>query len=125
MTAVIFKHLWLSPVSVPALGQPFKLNSLEHDPTVNISSRVFAAGNYRMVETPGRQKFAKVILGFCIDRQVAQLKDWQGVLLCFRDPTGEKFFGFYGSETSFVPRLLGNSWTVNLTVQEVTYSEDV
>lgn len=127
MAAVTFGWLWLNPASDVTAGRRFKLTGLEHDPTVIVTSQLYAPGVYAMVETPGAQKTAKVTLGSCTDADVAQLKSWLGVLLCFRDPTGEKFYGFYGGKDapSFQPRMIGNSWSVTLTVEEITYSEAV
>lgn len=122
MPSVSFGTLWLNPASDLTAGMSFPLNSLERDPLMQVSSRLYAGGNYRMITTPGRQQTAKVTLGFCTDAQTAFLEANQGVLVCFRDPRSGKFFGFYEAPT-FTPRFIAGSWSVPFTVQQVTWSE--
>lgn len=128
MAAVVLGQLWLSPASDLTAGMPFAVNSIDRAPAVQVASRAYGGAAdpndavYRMIRTPGRQKTSKVTLGFCTDDQSAQLEVWQGLLLCYRDPRGEKFFGFY-TDSVFTPRFVADSWSVPLTVQEVTWDE--
>lgn len=115
---------WMNATADLTDAMGFALNALDHAPVVAVQSRQYAGGNYRAVRTPGLQKVAKVTLGFCTDAQTAWLKAHQGVLLCFRDARGEKFFGVYVDST-FSPRFIADSWSVPLTFTQVTFSEAV
>lgn len=124
MATVTFNQLWLNSVADPTDAMAFSVNSIEHDPTVDVDNRPRAAGNIQSVRTLTKQKIAKVALNFCTDIQTAWLKAHQGEMLCYRDPTGEKFYGNYADST-FAPRLMGNSWVVPLTFAEATQTEAV
>lgn len=118
-----FGQVWINPVADLANGMAFEAGEIEHDPAVTIRTDAYAAGNYRAVRSPGRQRTAKVALPFCTDAQVAWFKDQQGELCVYRDPRGEKFAGIY-ADPAFAPRTLPDSWAVTLTVFEVTWSEE-
>jgi len=124
MATLTFGKLWLNPASNLAAGLALKSQSLEHDPAVFVDVRPYAGGNFRMVTTPGKQRSVKVVANFCTDAQVAQLKTWQGTLLCLRDGRGEKLYGVY-TDPTFAPRTMPNSWVVGFTFTEISFSETV
>lgn len=123
MARVDFGQLCLTPVADVANGIAIEVHDISHSPATAVEIRPYAGGNYRAVRQKGKQKTSTVALNFCTDAQVAWLKDQQGQLLCYRDPTGEKFFGIYGADQiSFAPRQMGDSWAVALTVALVTWT---
>lgn len=124
MATVTFGQLWIGPAADPASALPFSVHGIEHNPVDSVGTTAFAGGNFRVVRQKGIQKTARVDLKFCTDTQAAQLKAWQGQVLLYRDPTGEKFYGVISNPT-FTPRKVGDSWVVPLTVAEVTVSEEV
>lgn len=121
---VDLKRLWLNAVDDLATGVAFEVHEIEHNPTVNVRTDPYAGGNFRAVVVAGKQRNARVTLGFCTDVQAGWLKDHQGVLICYRDPRGEKFYGIY-AEAGFAPRRMPDSWQITLSVAQVTVNEGI
>jgi hypothetical protein len=122
MATVTLGTLVLNLASDLSQALVLSLHSLEHTPSKNVSNRVYAGGNTRAIRTPGRAKQAKVTLNFLTAEQVATLKAWHGELVCFRDPSGEKFYGNF-NDPDFNPRPAGVGTPTSFTVNEVTVSE--
>lgn len=120
-----FGVVWLNPVADPSTGMSFEVAAIEHPTTVATSAALYAGGNWRMIRRPGRQQVAKVTLNNFGDTQKAQLDDWLGELLWYRDPTGKKFAGYYTLDTGFAPLPMGDSWSAAFTVVQITVSEAV
>lgn len=121
---VTLGRLWLTPVLDPSQVRSFRLNDLAQAPTPGIETRRGAAGNFYAVSVPGIQQSATNVLNFCTDADVAWLKTWLTMPLCYRDPRGLKFYGYYTVD-GFKPRFMTDSWAVTLTVVETSFSEDV
>lgn len=122
MASVTLTKVWMNPVSDLSAGMAFASQGIVYDPVVNASTRSYAAGNYRLITAPGKQRFAKVTINFATNAQQQQIEDWQSVLLCYRDPRGKKFYGTY-FDPEMAPAFVNNLWVITLTVQEVTFSE--
>lgn len=122
LVTVTINELWLNPISDPESGTWFPLNSLDYSPAVTVTSRPYAGGNFRMVRQRGKQRATKIGLVTCTDVQIKQLEDWQGVALCFRDPRGRRFFGFY-TDLAYTPKMIENHWSASFSVTEFTYAE--
>lgn len=122
---ITLDRLWLTPVIDPTQARAFELNDpLSHKPITGTETRRGAGGNFYAVTVPGIQQSATNTLVNCTDADVAWLKAWLTLPMCYRDPRGLKFYGFYDSD-GFNPRTLPDSWSVTLTVVETSFSEDV
>lgn len=120
-------RLHLNPLADLSVHRSFSLNSLVRSPSVNVTSRSNAAGEFQMVRVAGRQQNTKVELNFCSDEDEAFLEKYQGEPLLFRTDlgaTGDRFWGYY-TDSTFTPRFIRDSWAVPLTVVEVSIDESV
>lgn len=86
--------------------------------------RMYGTGRYRALTAGTRQQTVALAFAGCDPATVAQLEAWDGVLLCYRDDSGRKFFGTYRS-----PQITRHSYNadadVSLTFTETTYFEAV
>lgn len=72
----------------------------------------------------GTQRQESLAFDDCAPALVAQLREWDGQVLLYRDSTGEKFFGLF-----FSPQITWHQYddraAVSMTFSEITVSETV
>lgn len=124
IATVYLDDLWLHPIADLTAGQAFPLNALDYNPTVAVTFALFANGQYQPVRQLGKQQIAKVVLVSLTDDQVQQLQDWQGELLCYRDPRGRRIFGMYVDLVP-TPALIPDYWSASFTFTETAWTEAV
>jgi hypothetical protein len=101
------------------------MSGLQSQPIVNVTSRRFAAGNYRMIVQKGRQSSLAVsFAGLSSAERMILEFELPGQALCFRDDRGRKVYGFYANP-QFTEHQYDDGCDASLTVQELTYSEAV
>lgn len=121
---VTLGQLWLHDAAELSDSIAVEVHEITHAPAVNVRTDPYAGGNFRAVVVAGVQANTAVTLSFLTDEQQAWLRAHIGVLVCYRDPRGEKFYGLYTGD-GFKPRQMPNSWSVGLSVAEVTVDEAV
>lgn len=126
MVVCTLRTLWLTLASDPTQSRSFTyMTGLSSTPTVQVSTRLYAGGNYRQVTMKGRQSGLPVTLTACTaeDRQVIEF-DWLGKLLCVRDDRGRKFYGSYG-QPQIAEHPYNGECDITVTFVETTVSEAV
>lgn len=125
-TTVNLTALWINLASDLSQAWSFDLvTSLQMQPVVNTAARRYAGGNYRMFTTPGRQAVMPVtIRALDADQRTLLEVTLPGVLLCVRDNTGRKFYGFYANP-QITEHTYNDECDITLTFQQVTVSEAV
>jgi hypothetical protein len=124
MASVTLTRLWLNLASDPSRSWSFAyITGLQSQPAIGASSAPYAAGNYRMSGTPGRQSQLPVTLTAVsrYDRYALEF-ELPKQLLCVRDDRGRKFYGYY-SNPQATEHLYNDECDMTLTFLEVAYSE--
>jgi hypothetical protein len=124
MAFVTLTTLWASPVSDPSQAYALPMSSLSWTTTTTGDVRSYGGGRRRLITRKEKYRTADIALDFCDRPMVELLESWTGVLLCFRDPTGRKIFGFYLDVTA--DEFDGDDGaSVSFSITEVTHSEEV
>lgn len=115
------QRAWINLAADPSQLVSVTTDGLGLQTQVQVSTQAYAAGVYRLKRQAGRQQTLKVNVPWCSDAASAQLLDWQGELVCVRDPRGSKVFGVY---TDAAPQAMSpDGWSLSFTLQQVTFAE--
>lgn len=131
MATLTFDGVWLNVFGDEADCCHLPLAALELAPLVTVTVAPYAGfddngrpvATYRAVEAPGRQETAKITLAIITGAQQKWLSDHLGVVVCFRDGIGTKFYGLF-TDPTFSPYWGFDGWVgPAATIQQVTVSE--
>jgi hypothetical protein len=125
MASVGLSTVWLNLASDLAQSLSFEfVTGIDPSPSTPGEDRQYGAGRFRAVLSGSTQKQAKVTAQAVTADQVATLREWDGLLVCYRDDSGLKFYGTYRS-----PQISRHQYNpdsdVSLTITETTVSEVV
>lgn len=127
MIAVVYvTNLWLSLAADLTQLQTFPyLSANSSAPKIQVSTKLYAGGNYRVVRQRGRQSTQQFTLLCCTaaQRQLIEF-DWLGELLVVRDDRGRKYFGVY-ADPQVTEHPYNDECDITITMQEITKSESV
>lgn len=124
MAFVALSTVWLNLAS--DLSQSLSLDfvtGIDPSPSTPGDDRQYGT-RFRAVLTGATQRQVKVSAQAVTPDQVATLRAWDGLTVCYRDDSGLKFYGTYRS-----PQISRHQYNpdsdVSFTVTEVTVSESV
>lgn len=125
MASVSLKTVWLNLASdlTQSVAVEF-VTQINPAPQTPGEDRMYGNGRYRGVTAGGTQKQVGLAFQAVEPDVLATLRSWDGLLLCYRDDSGEKFYGSYRS-----PQITRHPYDANadvtLTITEKTWSEEV
>ena len=124
MASVEFTRLWLTPVNDPAAGVGFRLNTLTKTPQAPGEVRQYGDRLRAVLTGVGAGQWSVTL--FCDDRsQVEFLRLQQGLVVCAREPRGEKMYAVFFNPQIPEQRSPDVRVSVTLTLDEVSFSEAV
>lgn len=123
---VTLSTLWLSDARDLTQVESFPyLSALGSTPTVGVTSTLYAAGNTRMLTTPGRQSNLAVTLLACTADQRQRIEfDWLGVPLVVRDDRARRFWAYYNS-VQVTEHQYDDECDITLTLIEFSHTDAV
>jgi hypothetical protein len=124
VTVSLIPLLWLNDPTTPSAGLGLQITGLSAQPQQAGAVRRYAGGRLRSIAVAGTQRQLQVTAEAVSRSVVRQIENWQGKLLCLRDPMGRKFYGVY-----LAPQITEATYMdggdVSFTFIEVSYTEAV
>lgn len=125
MAVVTLTTVWMNLASdlTQSLVVEF-VTQINPSPQTPGEDRMYGNGRYRGLTAGATQNQVQLAFAGVDPATLATLRAWDGQLVCYRDPSGEKFYGSYRS-----PQVSRHPYDadadVTLTVTEKTFSEAV
>ena len=124
MATVTLKTVWLNLASDPSQYLSLPLTTaVDLSPSTPGEDRQYGT-LLRAITTGVTQRQAKVSVAALEPADVAIIRAWDGLTICYRDDSGMKFFGTYRSPQIVRHQYDANS-DVSFTVTETSFSEVV
>lgn len=126
MSTVALTTVWLNLASDPSdYKQLVSTSGLTRLQATPAEVRALAGGRFRLIRHGSQSWTWGVSLPFCTRAEVDWLEAKEGLTVCARDDLGHKFFAVWTSTPVAESTFSDDEAAVEITLQEITYSEVV